>query len=229
MDEFPGNSHTSRITENEEPEKSETTSEPKKIRKVASGKVSKRPKTLGSRFKEMFFNEGASFGEHLVENVVVPMVKDMMLSIVVQVGDGFKQGVEGFLFGPDAQGRRTRTSNYGTGRPTVRYNQFSSSTVRREVSSPVRSRRDVIRRSNRIRDIVVETRDEGEDVIAELEAMIDSIGHCTVGDFYASVGEQTRSTDEAWGWTDLRTARVEKIDHNEFWIRMPQPQPIEPA
>jgi hypothetical protein len=227
MDEFPGNSHTSRIEENKEPEKSETTSEPKKIRQVATGKVSQRPKTLGARFKEMFFNEGASFGEHLVENVVVPMVKDMMLSIVVQVGDGFKQGVEGFLFGPDAQGRRTRSTSYTTGRPTVQYNRFSSSTVRRDISSPIRSRNDVIRRSNRIRDVVVETRDEGEDVIEELNAMIDSIGHCTVGDFYAAVGERTHSTDEEWGWTDLRDARVERIDHTEFLIRMPRPRPIQ--
>lgn len=237
--DFPGNSHTSRIEEKKEPAaesesaKTETPSEPKQVKKVVSGKVSQRPKSLGKRFKDMFVSDSSNFAEHVVENVVVPMVKDMALSIATQMVDGFRQGVEEMLFGPDGKERRQRSTSYGTGRPVVNYTRYSStSSVRRSSSDRERdrpARGEAIRRSNRVKEIIVETREDGDAVLEELDAIIDNpnVGHCTVGDFYAACGESTRSTDEEWGWTDLSQARVRKLDEDEFLIVMPRPRPIE--
>lgn len=233
--DFPGNSHTSRIEENKDPTpesaKIETASDPKQVKKVVSGKVSQRPKSLGKRFKDMFVSDSSNFAEHVVENVVVPTVKDMALSIATQMVDGFRQGVEEMLFGPDGKERRRRTTSYGTGRPVVNYTRYSSTSSVRRTSAdrdrPVRG--EALRRSNRVKEIIVETRDDGDAVIEELDAIIDNpnVGHCTVGDFYAACGESTRSTDEEWGWTDLSQARVVKLDEDEYLIKMPRPHPID--
>lgn len=232
--DFPGNSHTARQNQNtpeQEPAKTETTSETRQVKKVVSGKVTKRDEPLGKRFKKMFISGSDNFAEHLLENVIVPRMKDMALGITGQMVDAFRQGVEEMLFGPNGRSDQRRTTSYGTGRPTrINYSSYSAtSTVRRSTDRPERDRGPIIRRSNRVKEIIVESREDGDAVIEELDAMIDSIGHCTVGDFYAAVGEGTRSTDEEWGWTSLKEARVHQIDREgrEFLISMPSPRPIE--
>lgn len=229
--EFPGNSINSRIDDKQDPEqvpeKASMTSESKKVKKVVTGKVTENKPTLGKRFKNMFIHDGGNFAEHVVEKVVVPMVKDMALSIATQMVDGFRQGVEEMLFGPDGREKRSRTTSYGTGRPVVNYTRYSSSsTVRR--SERDRDRGENNRRSNRVKEIIVESREDGDAVLEELDAIIDSqVGHCTVGDFYAACGESTVSTDEEWGWTDLSNARVSKISRDEYLITMPRPRAID--
>lgn len=230
--EFPGNSINSRIDDNKPPEKpanTETTSDPKKVKKVVTGKVMEKKPTVGSRFKKMFLHDGGNFAEHVVEKVVVPMFKDMALSIATQMVDGIRQGVEEALFGPNGKDRRGRSTSYGTGRPVVNYTRYSSTSSVRRTSDDRPPRGEGIRRSNRVKEIIVETREEGDAVLEELDAIIDNpnVGHCTVGDFYAACGESTRSTDEEWGWTDLSQARVRKIEEDEYLIVMPRPRPIE--
>jgi hypothetical protein len=235
--DFPGNSHTSRIEQQEDPEETsgetKAASEAKQVKKVVTGKVTENKPTLSKRFKKMFLHDGGNFAEDIAQRVVVPMIKDMALSIATQMVDGFRQGVEEMLFGPDGKERRGRTTSYGNNdrRPRINYTQYSStSTVRRSAEPIRRNRDDRARRSNRVKEIIVETREDGEAVLEELEAIIDSdIGHCTVGDFYAACGESTVSTDEEWGWTNLQNARVRQMDRygNEFLIAMPEPRPIE--
>lgn len=228
MEDFPGNSYTSRTVKQEneqEPEKSETASEPKKVAKVIGGNAIGRKKPLGERMKDMFISDGGSFAEHLAENVIVPMVKDIAITIIAQTAEGFKQGFEEMLFGSD-KSRPRRTTSYGTGRPVVNYNKVTSRTSMTRQNS-VRPESRAVRRSNSIKDIIVESREDGDLVIEELDAMIDRIGHCTVGDFYSLVGESTRSTDEEWGWTDLSGARVTKIATDEYLVSMPRPRPVD--
>lgn len=228
MDQFPGNSHTARRAADKDiPAKSDTASDPKKVQKVVTGKVSERKKPLGSRFKDMFISQadGGSFAEHLVENVVVPKMKDMALSIVTQIVDGVRMGVEEVLFGPDDKGHRSRSStSYGSTRPTVSYHRMNSQTATRRFSDRPPAP-NTIRRSNRVKEIIVSSREQGEQVIEELEAMIDGeVGHCTVADFYVAVDVSPTSTDVDWGWADLREARVHELNRDEFVILMPRPK-----
>jgi hypothetical protein len=229
MEDFPGNSHSARISETPKPASEKSPEENKPVKKVVSGKVTQRPKPIGKRLKDMFITDGGNFGEYLVEKVVVPMVKDMVLSIIEQSAAGFRQGVEEKLFGPDDQGNRRRApTTYGSGRPVVNYTRYSSSsTVRRSADRPPGG--DTIkRRSNQVKEYILEDREDADMVLEELDAMIDSdLGHCTVGDFYSLMGDRPRSTDEEWGWTDLSTARVTKLSPNEYLIAMPRPKPIE--
>lgn len=222
--DFPGNSHTSKIKE-PDPEKSEASERPKKLDPVVTGKVTLRRKTLGARFKEMFVSDGGNFVDFLIETVVVPAVKEMLASAVRETTEGFRQGIEERLYpGGRPSSRTTRPGNTSGPVNYTRYNTGATSSSRRDVIS--RQNRHV-RRSNAIEDIIVGTREGGDRVLENLNALVDDLGHCTVGDLYDLVGEKPRSTDESWGWYDLSRARVLKVSHNEFLINMPEPEPID--
>lgn len=225
MEDFPGNSHASKVQSQEkpEPEKPKTAnSEPKKAQKVVTGKAQKKP--IGQRFRQMFASDGQSFGEHLVEHVIIPGIKELILATAFKTLDGLKEGVEQSIFG-DSKPRTTRTTSYGTGRPQVQYNRFSSPATSRP--HPPGQAPRIIRRSNVIEDIILPTRADGEAVKEELQAVIDSVGHCTVGDLYSTVDIQPNKTDEGWGWDDISAARVRMLPTGEFLLVMPRPIPIE--
>lgn len=230
--EFPGNSINSRINGNETktPANTEATSGEQRVKTVANGKTTNKHQTVGRRFKDMFLAEGNAFTGRIIEDIVAPKIRDMLFSVAAQALDGVKQGFEEVIYGPEgARDRRGRTTGYGS-RRNINYSQYSASSSRRRPEDrPPRGDSTVIRRSNRVRDIIVSTREEGDMVLEELDALIDNdnVGHATVGDYYTAAGEDTKPTDEEWGWTDLSTARVRKVAEDEYLIMMPRPKPIE--
>lgn len=205
----------------------------KQVKKVVTGTVKKRRKPLGTKLKEMFApDDGDSFSQYLVDQVVVPMFKDMVLSVITQTADGIRGGIEERLFGSSQQSR-TRTTSYGTGRPVINYTRYSSSSTNRPSSrTSAPTPRITVRRSNKLQEVILESREEGYGVIEELQAKIDDFGHCTVGDYYACVGITPKSTDESWGWDmpdfDQR-ARVRRLasDSDEYLLLLPRPIEIE--
>lgn len=234
MEDFPGNSNAARnpeppkIPDNVTELKPVADSDQKKVRKIAEGKVKKKP--LSHQFKQMFVHDGGDFIEHLVEDVVVPMAKNMALSLVVQIGDGIKRGFEDMIFGPDENGRRRSSSSSSyTHRPPVNYQRMSSpTTVRPGGSNRYGARHEVDRRSNRVRHFALHTRAEGDDVIDELLDKINRMGHCTVGDYYDALGlDDITSTDHEWGWTTLAAARVRSDGDGEYYVDLPRPRPID--
>lgn len=236
MDEFPGNlpgnSHSAKMTkgpqtEKTEPENTETSTasaespEPKK--KVIQGRVTQRRKPLGTRVREMFAGDGQeSFADHLINNVAVPMIKDMIISVVAQTLDGVKNGVEDRISGTSQS--RTRTPSHATGRTHTNYSGFSSP-PRRPTSRPASpASRITIRRSNQVQDIILETRADGDAILEELQAVIDSVGHCTMGDLYSYFDDiKQDQTHEGWGWDNIDEARVRRIATEEFLLVMPRP------
>lgn len=239
--DFPSNSISSRMKRDIEGEpatevKTSKTveTETKTVKKVAEGKVTSRPKPLTKRFKSMFFEEFAEgYTKHLVESIVIPKTKDMIYTLASQMVDAVKEGFEEALFGPQDKDKTERRRFFDSDRPTritnynSRYRSSNSSSRRREDRPPVGRNRSV--RSGIVRDVFVETRRTGEKVLAELEELImnPEYQHCTVGDFYALVGEPVRPVDEEWGWTDLRRARVVMMEPDEYLIEMPPPRAID--
>lgn len=231
MDNFPGaglpgNSHAAKAKKQQEAsESSEAASEPKQIKQVVEGKVHK--KTLGERFREMFASDdGMSFSQYLVEQVVIPGIKEVINTAVAQTLDGIKEGIEDRING--GQGSRTSRPSRSN-RPVTNYNARyrSTSSVRTVSHSPAEPPR-VIRRSNIVQDIILDNREHCDLLMEELEAVIDSVGHCTVGDLYSMTGIDIKKTDESWGWTDISGARTRLIPQTgEYRLMMPAPIPIE--
>lgn len=239
MDDFgslPGNSHTAKLKKeqqkagaSEEAEGSQAISDAEnneKVKKVVSGKVITKRKPLGVQFKEMFASEGEqSFMDYLINDVAVPMIQETIVTVIGSTLDGIKNGLEDRITGGRSEGRTSRLTSYGTGK-RVDYNaQYRAS--RPSVRSTAPSPRMTIRRSNRVVDIFLETREDGMDIIEELQGKIDGFGHCTVADLYACVGEDIKTTDEAWGWDTLEDARVRRLATGQFQLVVPRPIPIQ--
>jgi len=229
MEDFPGNSHTARIQKDNtvKAEGSEKIVEPTPIdKKLVKGKVKEKPKTLGGKMKDLFIADGVDITEHLYEKVVKPKVQETAIAILDQVFDAFKDGFREVITG----GRRPSGgySSSSSRPPRTQYNRIRPSVVIRGERDRFSDRPPMpIRRSNRVRELMIENQADGEAVIETLEAMIDSdIRHCTVGDYYELMGEDVVSTDHEWGWTDLRNARVRYIADGEYLMVMPQPRPI---
>lgn len=226
MDAFPGNSNKIRMTEPEKPEAASEQKTADKPEPITKGKVTHRKRPLGLRFKDMFVTDGRGYAEELVQTIVIPMFKETLDSVIVQMVEGFKKGVQQAIFGdtPRPSGSVVRSSPFN-------YNKISttsSTTSIRRTTGGISSRAPV-RRSNVIKEVTVKDRATGQAVIDELVAMCDSIGHVTVGDYYNLVQVPIMPTDESWGWgvDELAHAQVSKIALGEFLIDMPRPLPIE--
>lgn len=226
MQEFPGNSHMSKIV-TPKPEETEA-AEPKKVESVIEGTVTRRKKSLGKRFKDVFFAESTGFADYLVKEVLIPGAKDLFFGAIEQTLNGVKQGIEQQVFGTGGRPKKTVGS---TNPNRVNYNHISTSRT-----SIVRSQRTngytpsvraTARRSNQVDEIILDTRRDCENVLAELDRMITRQGHCTVGDLYSLVNVRPVSTDEQWGWIDVSDASVNQIAAGEFLLTMPMPEPIQ--
>jgi hypothetical protein len=220
-DEFPGNSFAAKqvkvTVEGTEPEvKVEKT----KVEPVIKGKSTERKKTLGARFKTHFVTEGEGFVDHLVEKVVIPKALELFNTIVRQTADAFAQGVEEALFGGRAN-RPATTPRPGQAfrAPTTPYHTMSGGP-----KSPTAANfQPVGRRSNVVKDVVLEYREDVELVLDSLRGVIERHGHCTLGDFYGLVDMSTNPVDEEWGWTNLASARSREVNGGYLAV-MPRPQ-----
>ncbi len=207
-DEFPSNSRTQK--------KEPVVTERPKVEKVVTGRVSVRKKTLGRRFIETFFgsSDAKGVGEYLVQNVVVPMTKDLISDVVIQ-------GIERTLYQGQAPSRgsaRSRSNpNYV---PYNRYTQGSSPTgmrieePRREISRQGRARHD-------FDELEYPDRPQAEEVLGILDSRIEQYGVVTVADFYEASGVSGHFVDENWGWHDLSTANIVRIRGGGYVIKLP--------
>jgi len=211
MDEFPGNSFAAKqIKVTEEGVEPKAPVEKEKLEPVINGKVEQRKKTLGARFKQHFVTEGEGFFDHIVEKVIIPKSLELFNTIVRQTADAFAQGVEEALFG----GRTNRPASPprpGVGnvhRPNTNYNGVSSA------PKPTATAyfQPVVRRSNVVKDVVLEVREDVELVLDTLRGVIERHGYCTLGDFYELVDLPTTSVDMEWGWTNLASARSREVN-----------------
>lgn len=195
---FPSNSHKNR----------EEKEEPKKIKKVVSGKVVMRKKSLGKRFLETFIGDDInSVFSYIVHDVLIPAAKDTIEDLV-------KGSIEMVLRG-ERKGTRTRRDQ---GKSYVSYNSYSSSNRRddrREISNRNRARHN-------FDEIVISSRAEAEEVLSQLVDLIIDYKQATVSDLYDMVDITSNFTDDKYGWTDLRGASTTRA-RDGYVLNLPKP------
>lgn len=192
---------------------------------VFEGKVTLKRKTIGSRLKAMFVQDGGDFVEGLVEGVIIPMAKDIFLTVVRQTGDSAVRSFEQMLHSSGSD-RDIRSSSRQPG--PISYNNVSrpnNMSIGR--GQPV-SYRPEPRRSNRLEDIEFDYRSDATKVLMHLESAIEDMGHVTVGDLYDHLDYPMHSTDEKWGWTNMDRAYVSEMRDGRFRLNLPEPVPIHP-
>ena len=76
---------------------------------------------------------------------------------------------------------------------------------------------------NNVEFIRFSNQQEAYHVLSEMESYIQKYGFVTVADMYAMVDLFTPYTAANYGWTNLKSATVSRINSTEFYLNLPVP------
>lgn len=174
--------------------------------KIVRGTAKTKKKSGARRFFDDFVAEDArSIKSYVLSDIIIPAIKDSILGTV-----------EMFL----GYGKRGKKRS---ARDTITYTNYSD--VSRRYSS--RSDEPRLRTGSDFEDVIVDTKGEAEDVIAQLEAIIDTYKVARVTDLYDLVGLTAPYTGNRYGWTDLHTAESIRMRDGSYLIKLPRAIPID--
>lgn len=185
----------------------------KKVDKVVSGSVKTKKKSSISKFADTFIEEDKdTVVGYLLSEVLIPSFKKM-------VSDTIKTGIDKMLYG-DAE--VSRSNSPASKISYSKYYNDKSSYSRSSSTAPVANRRDTYEYNN----IVLETRGDAEAVLMGMDDIIAKYEIVSVADLYDLVGIAGSYTDYKYGWTDIRSARIERV-RDGYIIRMPKALPLD--
>ena len=200
-EEYPSNSKRDRDREEQQ-------STP--LAPVAKGRRMKRHVPLLAR---IFGENAKSVGDYILWDVLVPAVKSTFSDII-------SNGIEMLLYG-ESKGRNIRRDR---GRSYVSYQNYYSKDRDRATSR--RRERIEVRDRHRFDDVILDYRDEAEQVLTTLVELIENYHIATVGDFYDLVGLESSYTDRKYGWDSLGRASVKRV-RDGYILVLPDPLPID--
>ena len=202
-DNLPDNSHRSR---NEK----QAMIEGKRVEKVVHGKV-KTKKNNARKLTDVFITEDvANVKNYVLFDVIVPSIKKALYDLVVGALDMT-------LFGGRGGGSNDKRSISDK----ISYKDYNSISKKNE-----RSYGNTVTTSGySYDDIVLETRGEAESVLSRMDEIIDEYDSVRVADLYDLVGITGDYTDNKYGWTNIRNARVVRT-RDGYKIEMPRALPL---
>lgn len=189
-------------------EKSTLDTAEKKIEGVASGSVRKK-KTGLKELTDGFIQEDAStVRSYLWRDVLLPAVKKTIYDL-------FLGGLDMFFYGGDGAPKRGSKDE-----ASWRKHYTGSGAVK---SAPERMKSTS---GYSVDDVWYPTRGEAERVYEVLSEAIEIYGNASVADLYsASNITSSNYTDNNYGWTDIRAAKVVRFDDG-YLLKMPRAVPI---
>lgn len=205
MPNLPNNSYAAKEKKKQE-EKEEVN--PKKLQKVVSGKVVKKKKPLDQRIVEAFAGEEVGDVKgYIFQDVLVPAIKDM-------ISDAVSGGIDMILFGET----RRRTTNKS--KTYTSYGNYYRKDEKRDSRSEKSNHRS--RSSSMGGDIILETRQDAENVLYSLFDALEQYGAVRVADLTELLGETGPFTDNYWGWEDLSGADIKRV-RDGYLLVLPRP------
>ena len=200
MEEFKPNSHKYREEQKQLP------AERPKVEKVVTGSV-KVKKNEMRKFKDVFIHEDMhNVGSYVLMDVLIPAIKDAIEDIVTN-------GIRMILRG------ETGSRKSGSSASKVSYSRFYDD--RRDG----RNTETRARTSYSYDDITFESRGEAELVLERMSELIDTYGMASVADLFDLAGETCSYTDNKYGWTNIRNAKVYRT-RDGYLIEFPKAMPI---
>lgn len=179
-----------------------------KVDKVITGEVIQKHKSGIQKVAETFLGgDIKDVGSYIINDVMIPAAKDMMYDMV-------SQGFQRLLFGESRQDR-TRASR----RDYTSYGAYYRGGARDDRP------RTVARSRNDFDDIILQTREEAEDVLGRMQDLAADYGKCSVADLYNLVGISSKYTDYDYGWTDLRGASISRT-RDGYLLNLPRTESL---
>ena len=201
---------------NEKRKKAKAAAERPKVEKVVTGEVTERKKSLGTKFKGIFFGGDFKSAAHYVAaDVLLPAARNML-------ADATKGAVDRVIYGD------TRRPDRYDGRPNyagrVQYNNPINRAARPDPRDPRRSQS--MPRRNDPAEFVVPDRDEAEQVLDRLIDLVDQYETASLADLYDLLGMRTQNTDYKWGWTNLNSAQIVQLREG-YLLQLPELEPLD--
>lgn len=195
--DYQGNSNKGKGKQVEKTEKPQ-------IEKVVSGEVVRRERSLGRRFKDVFFGgEFKSAIRYVAADILLPSARNMF-------ADAGKGAIDRMIYG-DTGRSRGRPSHMG---PRVSYNNpinRAARDPRERVSLPDQPPHPYRQSQHEASEIIIASREEAELVLERLIDIVDQYDHASLADLYDLVGLASGHVDNKWGWSYLSNARVTQV------------------
>ena len=202
MNEFKPNSNRYKM-EQKEAEKR------KPVEKVVRGSVKIKKKNEIRKFADRFISEDAgNVKSYIVNDVIIPAIKNTFLDIII---DGAKM-----IFGGSGGHRSDSRSS------KVSYRNYYDRKGDR-YGSPAEPRN---REGYTFDEITLETRGEAEEVLDQLQGIIETYKVARVADLNDLLGITGDYTENRYGWTNIRNAKVERV-RDGYRLVMPRALPID--
>ena len=176
----------------------------KKVEKVVKGKVKTKKKGELAKLADVFIAEDAkTVSQFLITDVVIPAVINLVEDIVIK---GLRMSLRG-----DA-GRSSKNSNIDY----VSYGKYSNRRDGDRYNSAPRTR------SNYGFDkIFLESRGEAEEVLAQMDALIETYNFASIADLNDLLGIDSEYTDNNYGWSNLRNAEAVRT-RDGYMLKLPR-------
>lgn len=162
-------------------------------------------KTVGQKFKEVFFSEDVKdVKSYIWLDVIVPTIKNTILNVGEMIFFGTISG--GKRYGSSYKDRKSydryyRSSEYNGRRYDAGY---------RDTDRNNRYQNDDEERVD-YREIVLRDRIDAEKVVRRLRDTIDTYERATVADLLDLIDETSTFVDNNWGWTNKNDIGVRRV------------------
>lgn len=205
--DYQGNSHKQR--------EANEVREDKVVEQIVTSEVVITPPGLAKKVKGIFFGgEFKNAKSYIVADVLLPAARNALYD---SVSEGFKR----LIFGESAD-RRGR-------RPEMRSRVQYGSMYNRPYQSamlPGQPPRNPVRMNYReSSDILIESREEANDVLEKMVTIVDQYEVASLADLLVMLGRPVSAIDHKWGWTYLNTAEVRQV-RNGYMLEMPPMEEI---
>jgi hypothetical protein len=192
--------------------------EEKKIEKVVVGEVVMKPRSLGRKFKDVFFGGDAKTALRFVSaDVLLPAFRNLIYESVAK-------GVERLVFGESTYRRARPTTDYrAASRYTYQNPTPLSTRMLPDPRSPVGyppDQRPVHRARHSVSDVLVATREDADAVVERLMDILNQYEVASVADLHYLIGLESEPIDNKWGWTYLNNIEVRQT-RDGFLIELP--------
>lgn len=222
---FPGNSHK---------QKAYIPVLTKKVDRVVKGPVTRAKKTTGQKISETFLGDNLKNAfNYVVEKVLIPTAKSTISDLAGMGGDVLRMTVDRLIYGENVENIiRGRRGNTG---PVINYTGYSNrakipndkryfaenaNMPRTQIGQPQVTQLKRVRQN--FDDIVMESRQDAEEVLTRLLDFIDTYGIVSIAEFYDMIGFETSYADFKYGWEELGQAIVTRV-RDGYVLHLPRP------
>lgn len=187
--------------------KTENSPETKEITPITSNVTVKKQNEMSKIGKALFQEDIKSAGEHVVQDVILPSIKKLIV-------DSVKNSIDFLIYGG-------KTGQNNTGARTISYQNYYTSRTN-PTPQPSYSKPAIYS----VNDVIFTDRGEAEATLLRLKEEVDRYGMASVGDFYDLICQPSKYTDQKYGWRDLTAAQVVR-NRDGFSIQFPKVSPLE--